>query len=573
MYSDYKSVQILIALLKKYSVRNIVMSPGGSDIPIIHSIENDNFFKCYSVVDERSAVYFGIGISQVINEPVACVCTSGTAVSNYLAGMTEAFYQDVPIIAITADKDPYLQGQLETQKIEQKNIFDKVSKKSVDLPLCKSKDEIWYCERLVKEALVSALYHGKGPVHINIPVVGSYAHYNVVKLPEINLLDIVNAETSEDIWKKYLSILVKAHKILIVVGEDVIFSYKDITNIEKFFDKFNCAISVEHSSNLKCNGTVFTYPVTETGNTTQELIPDIVISLGNNMVSYGLKPFLRKNAEQFQHYAIDEGGRIRDVFKSLRTVFECTHTYFFKYFIDNAPAAIRNDKQYYKCWEDVVKKIKIPDFPFSNFYVAKKLASQIPSNSILHLAILNSTRIMQFFELKDNVRVFVNAGALGIDGCLSTFIGHSSATKELSFCVIGDLSFFYDMNAAGIAHVGSNVRIILLNNGGGAEFHFFNKKQDIPTLNKYICAEHCKTAKGWIESLGYSYYSVSSKKEFDDVLNLFIEENDSPKFLEIFTNMEEDTRITREFYDANRRRPTLVEKAKSVGSKVKHKFL
>ena len=134
MNSSFRSVQILIDLLKQYEIKDIVLSPGGSDIPLIHSIETDAYFTCYSVVDERSAAYFAMGVAQQKNRPAACVCTSGTAVCNYLPGITEAFYQSVPVLAITADKNPYYQGQLEIQKIEQTHIFDGVIKKSVSLP-------------------------------------------------------------------------------------------------------------------------------------------------------------------------------------------------------------------------------------------------------------------------------------------------------------------------------------------------------------------------------------------------------------------------------------------------------
>lgn len=136
MYSTIKSIQLLTALLKKYNINKLVLSPGGSDIPIIHSLENDDFFECHSVVDERSAVYYGIGLAQQTKSPVACICTSGTAVSNYLPGMTEAFYQDVPIVAITADKDPYRLNQLMLQKTQQVNIFESVTKNPLIFPLC-----------------------------------------------------------------------------------------------------------------------------------------------------------------------------------------------------------------------------------------------------------------------------------------------------------------------------------------------------------------------------------------------------------------------------------------------------
>lgn len=568
MYSNYKSVQLLIALLKKYNIRNVILSPGGSDIPIIHSLEMDEYFTCYSVVDERSAVYFGIGIAQAKNEPVACVCTSGTAVSNYLPGMTEAFYQSVPIIAITADKSPYFTGQIETQKIEQFNIFGSVSKKSVELPQCNTPDEIWYCERLIKEALIASFHHGKGPVHINIPIAGSYNEYNIKELPNVRAVDIINCEVFNDAGKEFIEILSNAKKILIVVGQNIIFSEEDIYDIEQFYAKYNCCISVEHLSNLKCDGCVFTYPVTETGNTQDILIPDLVISLGNNVASYGLKPFLRKNNIKFNHWAIDEGGRFRDVFTGLSAIFECSPAYFFKYFVNHAPVDIKNNKLYYEAWQTKISGIVIQEFDFSNFYVAQRLVKIIPDNSVLHLAILNSTRIMQFFELNKNVRVFSNVGALGIDGCLSTYMGQAASTNELAFCVIGDLSFFYDMNAAGIRHLGKNVRIILLNNGGGAEFQFFMDKKVLPTLDNFICAEHRKIAKGWIESLGFDYYSAKNKVELDSIFETFINESDSPKFVEVFTSMENDSNISKEFYKKNGPQRSLIDKTKGAVRKV-----
>lgn len=573
MYSDNISVQLLIAVLKEYNVKNIVMSPGGSDIPIIHSIENDDFFKCYSVIDERSAVYFGIGVSQVKNEPVACICTSGTAATNYLPGMTEAYYQNVPIIAITADKNPYFQGQIETQKIEQHNLFQNVSKKSVTLPLCKTKDEIWYCERLLKESIIASYHHGKGPVHINIPIVGSYANYDVKTLPAIKKINVVTTLNDKSTWNKYFDIFENAKKILIVVGQNITFSNDDASNIESFFNKYNCAISVEHSSNLKCEGTLFTYPVTEIKNANDNnLIPDIVISMGNNVVSYGLKPILRRNYSKFKHISIDEGGRIRDVFKGLTDVFECTPAYFFEYYSNNPKPNLKNNKTYYNAWLDKILNIKIPDFEFSNFYVAQKISALIPENSIVHLAILNSARVMQFFELKKNIKVFVNAGALGIDGCLSTLVGHSASTDELVIGVIGDLSFFYDMNAAGIKHVDKNLRIILLNNGGGSEFHFFNNKKDIPTLDINICAKHKNKARGWVESLGYDYYSAKNKEELNNALETFMSIDNSPKFLEVFTDMEDDANITRTFYQDNKEEEPLINKMKGFASKVKRKI-
>ncbi len=571
MYSNIKSVQLLVALLKAYNVRDIVMSPGGSDIAIIHSIETDNFFTCYSVVDERSAVYFSIGISQQKQAPVACVCTSGTAVSNYLSGMTEAFYQDVPIVAITADKEPYRLNQLMLQKIDQTNIFNSVTKKSVNLPVVKNDNDKWYCERLINEALLELDHHGRGPVHINIPITENGAVYDCAELPKVKKINLVTYDKDNNTWLSYVTKLANAKKILVIVGQNIVFCDDDVKTIEKFSEKYNCVFSVEHMSNLKCKGCIPTYPVTEISGPGMfsELTPDLVISLGNNIASYRLKPLIKEHLNSFTHWQIDSAGRIRDFSNRLTDVFECTPQYFFEYFTENAPKNSSNDMNYYNLWLEKYNSIEYPDFEFSNFYVAKSLSKIIPSNSVLHLAILNSTRTMQFFELDHTVKTYSNIGALGIDGCLSTFLGQASSTDSLAFCVIGDLSFFYDMNAAGIRNVGNNVRIILVNNTGGSEFHFFMGKGKIPTINDYICAEHHKTARGWIESLGYDYYCASSKTEIDNILPEFVKKSDKPMFLEVFTNMEKDAKLTNEFFHNNRikfggMKAKLIDKAKSV---------
>lgn len=555
MYSNIKSVQLIVALLKKYSIRDLVLSPGGSDIPIIHSLETDVFFNCHSVVDERSAVYYAIGLAQQTKFPVACICTSGTAVSNYLPGLTEAFYQDVPIVAITADKDAYRLNQLMLQKVEQNHIFDAVTKKSVTLPVVRNGNDSWYCERLINEALSELDHHGTGPVHINIPIVENTSVYDCSAFPEVRMINRISADTPESVWLQYAEKLSMFKKILVIAGQNDFFCGKDTSAIEGFFEKYNCIISVEHMSNLKCKGCLATYPLSEcwVQGMFEDLCPDLIISFGNNISSYRLKPMIKEHKNKYIHWQIDSAGRIRDFSDRLTDIFECTPNKFFEFFAKYENGGSKNNMAYYNLWNDKIKKLDFSsDLPFSNMYIAKKLAEVIPERSVLHLAILNSTRTMQFFDLKPDVKVYSNIGALGIDGCLSTFLGQAASTDELAFCVVGDLSFFYDMNSAGIRGIGNNVRIVLLNNGGGSEFHYFMGKSRIPTINRHICAEHTKTAKGWIESLGYKYYSVGSKEEADRIIPTLTEKTDSPVFVEIFTDMEKDAELINRLYHHNR---------------------
>jgi len=550
MYSNIRSVQIVVALMKQFEIKDVILSPGGSDIPIIHSIETDNFFNCYSVVDERSAVYFAMGMAQELNRPVACVCTSGTAVCNYVPGITEAFYQDVPVLAITADKNPYFQDQLETQKICQNHVFDGVVKKSVDLPLIRTPDDEWLCNRLVNEALIELTHNCRGPVHINIPIVGRTDIYDCEDLPYERKINIVTLDCNT---LSNLADKAKDKKILVVVGQNVVFSIDDQTAMSEFFKRTNSVFAIEHLSNLSCDGCVYTYPITEMRpqSSLNFLKPDIVISLGNNLSAYELKPFLRKNHETIENWLIRADGSVRDAYKCLTKIIECSPQMFFKSMLSYLPDVI-DTHTYYDAWNEESKKVILPEFTFSNFYVAKRLSEIIPENSVLHTAILNSTRIMQFFKLAKGVKVYSNVGALGIDGCFSTFAGQAAATKNLAFLVIGDLSFFYDMNAAGLNSISNNVRVILLNNGGGSEFQFFMGKKRIPTIDQYICAEHDKVATGWIKSLGYKYYIASTKDELDKVIYTFGQPSDKPMFLEIITDMEEDANKTNTFYDTYR---------------------
>ncbi|MBQ7225176.1 MAG: 2-succinyl-5-enolpyruvyl-6-hydroxy-3-cyclohexene-1-carboxylic-acid synthase [Clostridia bacterium] len=553
MNSSFRSIQILIDLLKQYNIKDIVLSPGGSDIPLIHSIESDDWFECYSVVDERSAAYFAMGVAQQKNRPVACVCTSGTAVCNYLPGITEAFYQSVPVLAITADKNPYYQGQLEIQKIEQKNVFNDVIKKSVELPLISNSDDEWLCNRLVNEALLALTHHGTGPVHINVPVVGRTDLYDNKQLPKERKINIVELDSDTSVWEGYAKKLSEAKRVLFVMGQNVVFTDKCVSLLNQLHKKSNCVYSVEHLSNLECNGCVYTYPVSEIngGTSLERLVPDLVVSVGNNLSAYNLRPFLRRHYKEMNNWYVSKCGSVRDAYKCLTAIFEMSFEYFLERMLELLPSDSKNDGLYEKDWNKELSHIVVPEFKFSNMYVASKVASIIPENSVLHLAILNSTRIMQYYKLAKGVQTYSNVGALGIDGCLSTFAGQAASTNELAFLIIGDLSFFYDMNAAGLRSIGPNVRIILLNNGGGSEFHFIMGKEKISTINEYICAEHGNVAAGWATSLGYDYYTASNAEELEAVIEKFGQKSDAPMFLEVLTDMEEDARITNEFYKEN----------------------
>lgn len=561
MYTQITNVQILISLMKKFHIKNIVLSAGTRHAPIARSVENDSFFNTYSIVDERSAAYFALGIARQTGEPVAIACTSSTATCNYLPAIAEAYYQNIPLLILTGDRDPYLLNQLEDQMIDQPGMYEHFVKKTVDLPSVrlKNKNDFWYCERLVNEALLALTHNGKGPVHINFRVANSVVEIiddTATQLPQTKKIDILDYGTDTKQWKDCVEELKQAKRILVVCGMNNQVNKNELNYMEQFFEKYNCVFSVEHMSNIKFNGALLTFMAAQTLSAVgfaETLMPDIVISLGGNFIS-AIKSQLRANAKKFKHWSIVENGEIVDAFKSLTKVFACSLEYFFQYFVENAESTSTNDKNYYELWKKQKEKVKyIDNLEFSNMYAIQELSKKIPDYSILHLGILNSTRIMQHYDLPEHIKVYSNIGTDGIDGSMSTFFGQAYSIKEKAFLVLGDLSFFYDMNSIGIRHIKNNVRIMMINNGGGGEFHFTMGRKKFPKLDEHIAAGHNASAKEWVEARNFTYLSATNKEEFQNNIEKFInEEGDKPVFFEVFTNIDKDGEILREFYNINK---------------------
>lgn len=544
MNNKYIGNTILIKLLKLYKIKKLVLSSGARNVPFVFNVENDSDFECFSVIDERNAAFFALGLSQQSNEPVAIACTSGTAASNYITGITEAYYSHVPIVVLTFDRNPYMYNQLETQKIDQESIFDSITKKNVTLPVVKDEEDIWYCNRIINEALMEIYKPGCGPVHINIPLVGNMNNLfngsveeNIINA--IKKIDYISYNESEK-WEKAANVLLKKEKILLIIGQENTLSENQIGAIKKFAEITKCPILTDNLSNFKSQNNILAGPIIKALNrqTIDELLPEIIISFGNNMQER-IKELLReKNVE---HWYISEDGELRDCFKSLSILFETTIDFFFEKINNALNGKYNANGKYFDKWANLSKKIKMPEMPFSNFYVTREFSNLIPDNSLLHLAILNATRQMQFFPVNETIKVYSNVNAFGIDGCLPTFMGQAYATENLAFLIIGDLSFFYGMNALAIKHIKNNIRILMINNGGGAEFHIQPDSNNIPTIDKHIGAAHNRRAEAWAKSLGYKYISANNKEEFNTKIKDFVKKDyDSPVFFEVFTNMKLD---------------------------------
>lgn len=550
MYSSLRHVQYLIAGLKEKKIKHIVISPGNSHNAIVRSVEDDSFFKTYSIVDERSAAFFALGLIQELNNPVAIVCTAGTAALNFLSGTTEAYRRNMPLIAITADKLPIYIDQNEDQMINQSVFFDSITKFQVSLPIINDKKDEWYCKRILSEVFLHINDKNTGPVQINVPIEeGMLAigkSFTCSKLPFISLIDKVEVDSSDAIWSDKIKLL-QNKRVAILCGQNWVRSLIDEEILEEVYRKLNCIIVVDNLANINCQGTVNSSIMATVWDRT--FLPDIVITLGGNFVS-NVKYILKKNENEYLHWDVNNSGKVMDQFRHLSTIFEMSENSFLSKIVEYSSY---NNSEYFEYISERCSLFEIPRFEFSIAYSVQKLIENLPDNSVLNIGNSTSIRISQYFPIDKGINVYCNRGINGIDGTVSTFIGQSAATKKLSFIIVGDLAFFYDMNALWNKYVGSNVRILLINNQGASLFHINQGLENYPKLNSNVAAEHFTSAKAWCESLGFQYLSAGDEYKFEENLKVFVSgKSDKPIIFEVFTKKEIDAKVYNSFIKKNK---------------------
>lgn len=544
MYTVQENVRIVIALLKQYNIRHIVVSPGGTNIPITQAVQEDPFFHCYSIPDERSAMYFAIGIYLQTGEVVATSCTSAQATRNYVPGLTEAYYKHTPILAITTSKLERFQYQDYMQAPDQCSLPKDAVKRSFDLPPVTDENTRVLCYRYAKEAILELMHRKPGPIQLNIRITDAQQSlFENVELPVVRPLKRYMA------WDEWNDVNLQGKKILIVIGEHRPFTRREHEAMECFCENCNATVYVNHLSNYSGKYSVQANLVVSCGGL-QRLSPDIIITIGGQTGDYSIYGALC-GLQNVEHWRVSEEGELIDTYGKLTKIFECPDYYFFEKMSCNS----ESEHSYFANWLSLIESVSYDvELPFSNIYVAQQFYKDIPQNSIMNFAILNSLRAWSYFPLDSSIQRYANVAAFGIDGCNSMLIGESMNTDKLCFIVTGDLAFFYDMNALGIRHIKKNLRVLLINNGGGAEFKIMTRswKHDVK-VDDYISANgHNGSAKGWAENCGFEYFSASNKSELKIVKESFLSQSNKPIMLEVFTQEDDEEKAMSQLIKANR---------------------
>jgi len=567
-YPKIPLAQTVIQLCKAKGVKHIIISPGSRNAPLTIGFTNDPFFKCYSIVDERCAAFFAMGIAQQLQEPTAVVCTSGSALLNYYPAVAEAFYSNIPLIVLSADRPKHLIGIGDGQTINQKDIFknhillstnlklDLKGEKEVpaqeDLPILKNledkferllglqKDIQTYNEEGINTA-INAAVSKKGPVHINIP-------FDEPLYETVDALNVAPKKIDVPVKVKAIENAVlqacledwnSATKKMILVGANPPNQIEEKWLNELAKDD-SVIVLTETTSNLH-HPSFFSSidqlvaPLTEEEQ--KDFQPDILVTFGGLIVSKKIKQLLRKFQPR-NHWHIDD-KMANDTFFCLNNHIDATPNQFFDAFFPGVTYDVKSD---YKAKWTLVRqkrqkghKAYLDEMPFSDFKVFSKVLKSIPDNYILQSGNSSTIRYTQLFQLNKTVEVYCNRGTSGIDGSTATAIGCAVSRNKPTLCITGDLSFLYDSNALWNNYIPKSFRVIVVNNQGGGIFRILPGHKNTENFDTYFETSHNLTAEHLCHMYGFKYEVASTEDALATSLKSFYLDEEQPKLLEIFT--------------------------------------
>ena len=508
MYCSKENVNILTALLVAHGVRHAVVCPGSRNSAIVHNFNECPFIQCYPMTDERSAGFYAMGMAQALKQPVVVCVTSGTALLNLAPAIAEAFYQHIPLVAISADRPQQWIDQLDGQTLPQSDALGRFVKKAVSLLEPHDAEEKWYCNRLVNEALLAAMRGG--PVHINVPITEPLFEYSVDELPAERKIAYAAADMSPATLSHVTRMFLSARRPMLISGQPM----------NPLLDE---AVSIVGDD--------------------EEYVPDFVLYIGGSIVSKRLKRFLRKAKET---WVVNNTGEIADTFMNLTHVFQgdgeavADHIRFMM---------VMEPHPFIQKWDDLLARIRLQAESYEPAYselAAVKYFEHYVGDAEVHYANSSAIRLANSFAQHP---VWCNRGVNGIEGSLSTAAGFSCVTDKRVYCVIGDLSFFYDQNALWNQNLQGNFRILLLNNGCGGIFNMLPGLEQSPARDQYVAAAHHTSAEGICQQNDIVYISASDMPQLhagiDTLLNI---ESDRPVLLEVFTDPYDDEQTLKDYY-------------------------
>ncbi len=555
MTSDKENISLLADIFVKKGLTDIVISPGSRNAPIILSFANRIGINAFSIVDERSAAFFALGLALNSKKTIAIACTSGSAVLNYASAISEAYYQKIPLLVITADRPPHLIDVGDGQTIIQKNIYSNYIKKSYQLPvLLNTKEKFKAAENIINEAINKSLFPQAGPVHINIPfdepIYGTTNQQISGKASKIdNILPVISQNQIEKIAAKWNG----SKKVLIITGQATV-NNEIIQILERISANNNTVVLTETTSNLfsdKFIDTIDNIISTINKNEFELFKPEILITFGGQVVSKMVKKFLRNNKPEI-HWHISPSGEKMDTYFSLTDVIVSNESEFFNSIISFLQPI---NSTYTSLWSerkkniDIKKKKYLSKIEYSDFKVIDLILKHIPEDTILHLGNSTPVRYSQLFGSKQGIEYNSNRGVSGIDGQVSTAAGYAFNSDKLNVLITGDLGFLYDSNGLMNKYLKPNLKIIVINNSGGGIFKFIPGPDTTPNLEEFFVAKHNWKAEHICKAFDVNYSRIENIDELNSILpNFLTAERRTIEVLEILTPSDKNGVVLRDYF-------------------------
>ena len=548
VYPKILLAQSIIQICLAKGIKNIVISPGSRNAPLTIGFVNNPEFNCYSIADERCAAFFAVGIAQQTQKPVVVVCTSGSALLNYYPAFAEAFYSQIPLIVISADRPQSKIDIGDGQTIRQENVFKNHSLYNANLTEEASVENDLNINKAINKA-----FDKKGPVHINAPF-EEPLYQTVSKLDVDVTISAVNKSHYKISVKEiieFTNIWNQSKKKLILVGENKP-NMIDAEIIEALAKDKSVVVMTETTSNLQHPSFLNNIDTIITPFTKKEfnaLQPDILITFGGMVVSKRIKAFLREY-KPTHHWHIDT-LRGYDTYGCLTQHFKVNPNQFFNQFL---PFTIPIESNYFSIFDAIAKLREkkhqeyLAKIPFSDFKAFEKIIPSLPENSMLHLSNSSAIRYAQLIAIHPSIQVFCNRGTSGIDGSTSTAIGAAVANERPTVLIAGDIGFLYDSNGLWNEYTPKNFKIILINNGGGGIFRILPGHEETPVFNKFFETSHCLTAEQLAKMYGFEYSIASDEKSLETSLKSLYAQNDKPSILEVFTPTLENNKILLQYF-------------------------
>lgn len=560
MYSNKENVNILTSLLLEYGVSDAVVCPGSRNAPIVHNLSVCEAIRCRPVTDERSAAFYALGLAIATRRPTVVCVTSGSALLNVMPAVAEAAYQHVPLVVISADRPQQWIDQLDGQTIPQSDALGRFVRKAVQLPEPHNDEERWLCRRLVNEAMHLATCRQGAPVHINVPISEPLFEFDTEQLPQLSRFNNIKRAAIKDASMDMPDAFHDATRPMIVIGQLAhgTISHETIRSLSEKYVVMSEPLSNPSYMTIHFDEAI-RYIVSDNSSINDDeddktaYYPDYVIYVGDTLVSKPARRFLR-NAKAPSCLITPDAADIHDPLMTLTDIVECDTDSINALLASLCEAADTDERcRFHDRWQSFLDAYAAhadayaPEY--SQMATVKYFEEQLADLDIdicVHYANSSAVRLACIYAQH---YVWCNRGVNGIEGSLSTAAGFSLATPDMTICVIGDLSFFYDQNALWNSNLRGNLRIILLNNRGGGIFRQLPGLSDSPAADDLVMASHENTAQGICTQNDIGYMSAKNMDEMQiGIVTLLTRESERPMLLEVFTDSNDDVKALEKYF-------------------------